>query len=227
MTVARTVSSFRTVGLRNCLRRYGPVVALQVRRVVLLVLFGTLVPGGTGEQRDLVAHAVASDLGVDPDDLAALFRATFDDRATGRLGDLTSSMIELASRLGSHPGALAIERAVQRRLNLNRSLFQASWALPVLDRLRAVGVPIGVVSDCSAETPAVLARSPLAARVDTTSFLPAGCPQTRSGHLSGRGRRAQHAPGAMPLCGRRGQQRTQRRTRRRHASNLVSAALEN
>lgn len=135
-----------------------------------VVLFGTLVPGGTREQRDAVAYAVAGELGVDPDELAQSIRDTFDDRTTGRLGDLPTSIVELAARLGARPGAEAVERAVQRRLELNRSLFRATWTLPVLDRLRAKNALIAVVSGCSAETPAVSAESPLAARVDADAF---------------------------------------------------------
>lgn len=38
-------------------------------------------------------------------------------------------------------------------LLLNRELLVSTWALPILDELRGGGVSIGVVSDCSAETP--------------------------------------------------------------------------
>lgn len=142
----------------------------DVRPVVLFDLFGTLVPGGTREQRDAVAHAVAGELDVPRDTFAQLVRDTFDDRTTGRLGDLESSIRELAARLGAKPSAEALGHAVQLRLALNRSLLGASWAPPVLDRLKASDVLIGVVSDCSAETLAVWAESPLDARIDVTAF---------------------------------------------------------
>ena len=145
-------------------------MAPDVRPAVLFDLFGTLVPGGTRDQRDSVSRSVAIELGVAPDAFAQLVRDTFDDRTTGRLGGLTATIRELASRLGADPSAAAIARAVQLRLALNRSLFHGSWALPVLDRLRSRHVLIGVVSDCSAETPEVWEEGPLAARVDATAF---------------------------------------------------------
>jgi putative hydrolase of the HAD superfamily len=119
---------------------------------------------------DAVAYAVANELEIDPGELAQLFRDTFEDRTTGRLGDMPATIVELAARLGACPDARLVDRAVQRRLEMTRALFRASWALPVLDRLRAENTQIGVVSDCSAETPAVWADSPLAARVDATAF---------------------------------------------------------
>lgn len=138
--------------------------------VFLFDLFGTLIPGGTREQRDAVARMVAGDLEVDPEKFAALIRDTFDERTRGLLGDLHSTLKNLAARLGEEPSSAAIERGVRRRLAMNRSLLHASWALPDLDALRAHGSLIGVVSDCSAETPAVWADSPLAGRVDATAF---------------------------------------------------------
>lgn len=140
------------------------------RRVALFDLYGTLVPGGSRDRRDGVAHAVAEVLAVDPDALAKLFRDTFHERTTGRLGGLRATIAELASRSGSVAGEAAIDQAAELRLELNRELLASSWALPVLDELRADNVLIGVVSDCSAETPEAWADSALARRVDTTAF---------------------------------------------------------
>ena len=138
--------------------------------VVLFDLFDTLVPGGTREQRDAVSSDVGRELGVDGPAFAQLVSDTLEDRMRGRLGDLAATLFELAARLGSQPSVEAVARAVTMRLDLNRSLLQASWALPVLDQLRADGVTIGVVSDCSAETPAVWHETALAARVTAKAF---------------------------------------------------------
>ena len=137
---------------------------------VLFDLYGTLVPGGSRDQRDGVARAAAEALKVDPDGLATLFRDTFHERTTGRFGDLRATIVELAARLGTVPDAAAVDRVVELRLELNRTLLATGWALPVLDELRGCGVAIGVVSDCSAETPEVWTDSDLARRVDATVF---------------------------------------------------------
>lgn len=140
------------------------------RQVALFDLYGTLVPGGSRDRRDSVALAVADALRVDPDALAKLFRDTFHERTTGRLGGLRATIAELATRLGTVASEAALNRAVELRLELNRELLASTWALPVLDELRGSGVSIGVVSDCSAETPDAWEGSALARRVDATAF---------------------------------------------------------
>ena len=140
------------------------------RPVVLFDLYGTLVPGGSREQRDAVSHATAKALGVNPYAFALLVRDTFHDRTAGRLGDLGATITELAGRLGATPPPAAINEAIELRLQLNRGLLNASWALPVLDRLREAETLLGVVSDCSAETPEVWNDGPLAERFDVTAF---------------------------------------------------------
>jgi hypothetical protein len=46
----------------------------KAQPVVLFDLFGTLVPGGSGEDRDAVSRLIANDLGVEPEKFALLVR---------------------------------------------------------------------------------------------------------------------------------------------------------
>jgi putative hydrolase of the HAD superfamily len=140
------------------------------RSIVLFDLFGTLVPGGTQTARDAVSRAVAQDLGVDEERFADDFRATFDDRVCGRLGDLETTLGVLASRFKSRCSQNALRRAAARRLDFTRDLLAATSAVGVLDDLRSAGCAIGVVSDCSAETPALWLDSDLSSRVDAVAF---------------------------------------------------------
>lgn len=140
------------------------------RLVVLFDLFETLVPGGTREQRDAVSLNVADVVGAEGQGFAQLVADTLEDRMRGRLGDVRETLRELAFRSGARPSSDQLERAVDLRLNLNRSLINACWGLPVLTALRANDVAIGVVSDCSAETPEVWDGTPLATLVDATAF---------------------------------------------------------
>lgn len=139
-------------------------------RAVLFDLFNTLVPGGSRAERDAVSHAMAADLGVDPQAFVELYAATFDDRVRGRLGDLGETIRSLARRLGAEPTAYDVAAAAQRRLDFTLSLHAGTWALPALRELRAEGYRIGLVTDCTAETPAIWPDSPLATYVETTSF---------------------------------------------------------
>jgi len=137
---------------------------------VLFDLFNTLIPGGAPAERDAVSHAMARDLGVDPVAFASLYVSTYDQRARGLLGDLHQTIAALAGRLGVQPGEAQVAAAAQRRLDFTLSLHGATWAIPGLGALRDAGFRIGLVSDCTAETPMLWAESPLAAYVGATSF---------------------------------------------------------
>jgi putative hydrolase of the HAD superfamily len=142
----------------------------QHSRVVLFDLFGTLVPGGSGHERDAVSRLIANDFDVDPEEFATLVRATYDERMRGTLGDLRETLIHLARRLSAHPSNECLETAVRRRLALTRRLLSQTWAIPALEALTIASIRIGVVSDCSAETPQIWYESPIATYAEVTSF---------------------------------------------------------
>lgn len=138
---------------------------------VVFDLYETLVPGGGRLVRDAVSAAMAADLGVEPQAFADQIRASFDERARGLLGDLPSTIATLAARIGGAPSASAIQSAATRRLDLARQLLQPpAQTVSVLKQLRAAGYRLGLVSDCSAETPELWARTPLAGLVDMPVF---------------------------------------------------------
>lgn len=139
-------------------------------QAVLFDLFNTLVPGGSREERDHVSRRMAEILGVPPAAFAERVRATFDDRARGRLGDLHRTLAHLVGGLGATPSAEAIDAAVALRLDLTRSLHAQTWALPALVELERLGVLRALVTDCSAETPMIWQESPLSRHLDAVSF---------------------------------------------------------
>ena len=139
-------------------------------KAVLFDLFNTLVPGGTRAQRDEVSRRMAEVLGVEPTPLADLIRRTFDDRTRGRLGDLSETVSWLAGQLGAEPGNEAIDAAVELRLAMTRQLHDDTWALDALTELGHAGFRLGLVSDCSAETPTIWPASPLSAHFEALSF---------------------------------------------------------
>lgn len=139
-------------------------------RAVLFDLFNTLCPGGSREERDKVSRLMAEALEVAPEALADLVRATFDDRTRGRLGGINETVAWLANELGARPSAEAIATAVELRLEMTLSLHMRTWAVPALAELGQAGILRGLVSDCSAETPAIWAESPLSPYLDAMSF---------------------------------------------------------
>jgi len=137
---------------------------------VLFDLYGTLAPGGTKALRDLNSCEVAAELGLDADEFSEAIRVTFQARTLGALGSLDDTIRHLAQQLGVSPDAAAIERAVERRVEMTRLLIDSTWALDVLDELRGRGLPLGLVSDCSAETAIVWGSTALSARFDAHAF---------------------------------------------------------
>lgn len=138
---------------------------------IVFDLYDTLVPGGGRDLRDAVSHAMARDLGVDPEAFAEAIRDSFDARCSGALGDLHQTVFHLAEQLGTHPERAALDAAAERRLELHRELLAPSAeVLETLDRLRRSGYRLGLISDCSIETPLLWHGSGLAKYFDVTVF---------------------------------------------------------
>jgi putative hydrolase of the HAD superfamily len=138
---------------------------------ILFDLWGTLVPGIPPADRDAVSHEMAVDLGVDPVAFATAYRDSYRERFTGAFGTLEETVQTLARRCGGDPEPAAIGHAAARRLNLTRRLLESDTAtLAVLDELRARGLPLALVSDSSAEAPALWPASPLSQWIAVAAF---------------------------------------------------------
>jgi len=106
-------------------------------------------------------------LGVD----VAAWRRTLDDswteRATGALGDLTATFRELARRNGVEPDDQTLADACAARSGAQHELFVfRPDALAVLAGVRARGLRVGVLSDCTWELAEAWSRLPVADLVD-------------------------------------------------------------
>ena len=123
-------------------------------RAVLFDLYNTLVPGGTDTMRHETARLMGADLGIDPDTYADLYQRTYPERFVGAFGDLEATVRTLAAMAGGSPTPSGVRLAATRRMTMIRSLLWPSAAtLATLDALRANGWRLGLVSNCTAETP--------------------------------------------------------------------------
>jgi putative hydrolase of the HAD superfamily len=114
---------------------------------------------------------MAADLFVDPERFAAAYADSYRERFTGALGSLEDTITALAARCGGTPSPEAVRAAAGRRVEATRRALESSaTTLAVLDGLRGRGISLGVVSDTSAETPALWPGSPLARRITVTAF---------------------------------------------------------
>jgi putative hydrolase of the HAD superfamily len=139
-------------------------------RAILFDLYDTLVGPQLGQRRE-VSRSMGADLGVDPDRYADEFAASYPLRIVGALGDLESTVRAVAVRVGGTPSPASVRLAATRRIALTRELLWPSAAtLTALDELRDNGWRLGLVSNCSAETPELWKRTPLASRFDAVGF---------------------------------------------------------
>jgi putative hydrolase of the HAD superfamily len=141
-------------------------------RAVLFDLFSTLVPGGSDAHRRAVTKRMGEVLGVDPEAYAQAFFAAWPERFAGSLGDLAGTVRAIAVRVGGSPSDAQVSRAGELRRSMTAGLIAqvSTDTLAVLDKLRADGWPLGLVSNTTAESPDRFRDSPLAARFDATAF---------------------------------------------------------
>jgi putative hydrolase of the HAD superfamily len=133
--------------------------ALFFPRAVLFDFFGTL----TRAVRQGPSHRwMARSLGCDPDAWLKLMAETFYQRASGRLGEPTAVLRDLAARLGATPSeeTLRVVRA-QRVAAIASDGPLRRESVPVLRALRSRDVRTALVSDCWYELPALLPGLPV------------------------------------------------------------------
>jgi putative hydrolase of the HAD superfamily len=126
-------------------------------RGVVFDLFGTLV-AGWGEQTaaDKISE-VAEILGVPVPRFRELMATTYALRADGQLGGPAEMLERLCAMIGEHPSPDLVDRAASHRIAqfhevLRKPLPEVSSLLAVL---RDRGINVGLISDCSGETPQI------------------------------------------------------------------------
>jgi putative hydrolase of the HAD superfamily len=138
---------------------------------VIFDFFGTLTPGAPAELWIAHASEIAALMHVDGPALYKELNESFPERATGAMGDLPRTLQTLASRLGARLTGQQLDAALLIRRRFLRERFALREdAKPTIERLRAHGLKIGVLSDCSIELPEVWNELPLAASVDAAVF---------------------------------------------------------
>lgn len=138
---------------------------------MLFDYFGTLTPSilnmTTAEQR----QALGTALGVDPDALDAAWSTSYVERSTGKTGDLRATLRMLAVQLGGDPTEAGLTEAAAIRTAAYRLSARPRPDAPqVLSTLRARGVRLAVVSDCSYELPDLWPDLPVAEFIDAPVF---------------------------------------------------------
>ena len=140
-------------------------------RAVVFDYFGTLTPTLARVASAVDQPEIAEILGVDRDAVRDWWARTYPDRATGRTGTGLDTMRLLARTLGGNDSDQAVHAAQAIRLATYARMAQPrANAAAALTALRAKGLRIGLLSDCSAELPELWPELPLAGLVDEPVF---------------------------------------------------------
>lgn len=140
-------------------------------RAVVFDFFGTLTdPSAEARRRESFA-ATARALGVRPDAFWVAMSSSFGERIIGVHGDTRATLAAMARRCGVRPDAATLDAAVAaQRSGAARIRRPRPGVLTVLDELRARGLKLGLVSDCSSELCEAWPDTPFAARIDAAVF---------------------------------------------------------
>ncbi|HEY4017787.1 MAG TPA: HAD family hydrolase [Pseudonocardiaceae bacterium] len=140
-------------------------------RAVVFDYFGTLTPTLARVASAVDQPEIAAILGVDRDAVTDWWSRTYPDRSTGRTGNGLDTMRLLARTLGGDDSDEAVRAAQAIRLATYATMAQPrANAVETLTTLRAKGLRIGLLSDCSAELPELWPDLPLAGVVDEPVF---------------------------------------------------------
>lgn len=140
---------------------------MRAVRAVVFDFFGTLVPATPSRVWDEMAARSAAPLGIAADRWRWALDTSFPERTTGALGDLTATFRELALRCGVEPDEGALRAACAARTAAQRELFvPRPDSVGTLRALRAAGLRVGVLSDCSVELAEAWRELPVSDLVD-------------------------------------------------------------
>ncbi|MGH9030452.1 MAG: HAD family hydrolase [Acidimicrobiales bacterium] len=136
---------------------------------VVFDLFGTLTGGEA--RRNVHVASLAEILGADAQALNEWLRSTYDERARGVFGGVREQIVAMSEHVGGSTDPSVIDEAVAIRMDGQLAvLAPRTGTLEVLRALRDRRLPVGVLSDCTAEIPALWPDSPYAPLVDAAVF---------------------------------------------------------
>lgn len=134
---------------------------------VVFDFFATLTPSTPEHVWQEHTARSAAPLGLDAAEWRRALDESWAERATGALGNLPATFRELARRHGVEPDdeALAAACAARRDSQGELIVFRPD-GLSVLAEVRARGLKVGVLSDCTVELAEAWPRLPVAGLVD-------------------------------------------------------------
>jgi putative hydrolase of the HAD superfamily len=160
---------------RRKVKRNPPISRKQKKamkyKAVIFDLFGTLVKNFSVHQYEGSLGHMASMLSAPEGDFIRLWYDTFNQRCIGELKSTMDNIRYICRELGVTPTDDDIMEAASIRNALTRNTLEPSQeTLDTLAGLKAKGLKIGLVTDCSSEAPATWPDTSFAPLFDETIF---------------------------------------------------------
>jgi putative hydrolase of the HAD superfamily len=135
-------------------------------------LFGTLVfDKFSSVKYPLFLNRLASQLGLEPEEFAFHWQASYLERTKGKYTTLQDNLRWVGERLGRSLTPSGIEAAVLLLEDITRQALQPRvHVLETLRLFRQEGIRTGLISDCGPAVPRVWGRNPLAEFFHATAF---------------------------------------------------------
>lgn len=143
---------------------------------VIFDLYGTLVDETTGSVAKRGGYnrttlEVAELVGAPTEPFLQLWNGSIGQRMTGAYASFEAYVAALCAELGVEPDASGVAEALTLRTEFFRErLVPRHDCLDALAALRAMGHRIGLITDCSWETPLLWPETPLPPYFDVTTF---------------------------------------------------------
>lgn len=146
---------------------------MRVRHeAVIFDLFGTLVQS-FWEGHDDHLSDMASALGIPREDFARAWTETCRERLIGAIPSIAENLRRIMTGMGMVPDEARIAEAERIREDFVRGrLAPRPDAIRVLDEIRAMGIKLGLMSDCSPEVPRLWEETSLFGFFDAAAFSP-------------------------------------------------------
>lgn len=138
---------------------------------VIFDFFGTLVPNFSLREHQDILRQMAAIVSAPANDFLRLWLDTFDRRATGTFPGPEANIEYICHELGVPVEHIGVEQAARVRSSYTaQAITPRPEAIATLSCLKSSGYRTGIISDCSAELPAIFQDTPFAPLVDVPVF---------------------------------------------------------
>jgi putative hydrolase of the HAD superfamily len=140
-------------------------------QAVIFDLFGTLVDNFNSTEHQQVLVEISLALGAPPPAFTKIWRGSFDLRWKGIYKTEKEGMRSVCKELGVPVTEAQLERAAAIRMTYSlKTIVPRPDTLPTINKLKDMGYKVGLISDCSPETPTAWPRTPFSGIFDVTVF---------------------------------------------------------